>query len=79
MEADFDVQVREGGVDVTFKPTESHYSYGLLVDPEDIARLGHLSRSPRARHVNTGDTGEYPSGDVEATAFRLASAAIGDR
>ena len=79
MEADFDVQVREGGVDVTFRPTESHYSYGLLVDPYDIARLGHLSRSPNARHAKTGDTGEYPSGDVEATAFRLASAAIGGR
>jgi hypothetical protein len=29
MESDFDVQAREGGVDVTFRPTESHYSYGF--------------------------------------------------
>jgi hypothetical protein len=80
METDFDVQIREGGVDVTFRPTESHYSYGLLVDPDDIARLGPLSRSPNTQHhAKTGDTGEYPSGDVEATAFRLASAAIGGR
>jgi hypothetical protein len=70
MEADFDVQIREGGVDVTFRPTESNYSYGLLVDPDDIARLGPLSRSPNTRDAKTGDTGEYPSGDVEATAFR---------
>jgi hypothetical protein len=39
MEADFDVQVREGHVEVIFRPTESHISFGILVDPKDIARL----------------------------------------
>jgi hypothetical protein len=62
MEADFDVQIREGGVDVTFRPTESNYSYGLLVDPDDIARLGPLSRSPNTRDAKTGDTHKRQSG-----------------
>jgi hypothetical protein len=39
MEADFDVQVREGHVEVIFRPTESHLSFGILVDPKDIAPL----------------------------------------
>ena len=39
IEADFDVQVREGHVEVIFRPTQSHYSFGVLVDPEYIARF----------------------------------------
>jgi hypothetical protein len=76
MEADFDVQVLEGHVGVTFRPTQSHYSFGVLVDPKDIARFGRLSQSPNVRHAKTGDTGDYSSSEVEAMAFRLASAAI---
>jgi len=79
MEADFDVQVREGHVEVIFRPTESHISFGILVDPKDIARLGRLSRSANVRHAKTGDTGDYSASEVEAVAFRLASAAISDR
>ena len=79
MEADFDVQVREGHVEVIFRPTESHISFGILVDPKDIARLGRLSRSATVRHAKTGDTGDYSASEVEAVAFRLASAAISDR
>jgi hypothetical protein len=79
MEADFDVQVREGHVEVIFRPTESHMSFGILVDPKDIARLGRLSRSANIRHAKTGDTGDYSASEVEAVAFRLASAAISDR
>ena len=79
IEADFDVQVREGHVEVIFRPTESHISFGILVDPKDIARLGRLSRSANVRHAKTGDTGDYSASEVEAVAFRLASAAINDR
>ena len=79
MEADFDVQVREGHVEVIFRPTESHMSFGILVDPKDIARLGRLSRSANVRHAKTGDTGDYSASEVEAVAFGLASAAISDR
>ena len=54
-------------------------SFGILVDPKDIARLGRLSRSANIRHAKTGDTGDYSASEVEAVAFRLASAAISDR
>jgi hypothetical protein len=79
MEADFDVQVLEGHVAVTFRPTESHYSYGVLVDLKDIAQFGRLSRSANVRHAKTGDTGDYSASEVDAMAFQLASAAISDR
>jgi hypothetical protein len=79
MEADFDVRVFEGHVEVIFRPTQSHYSFGILVDPKDIARFGRLSQSPNVQHAKTGDTGDYSAGEVEAVAFRLASAAISDR
>src|SRR5450759_4491344 len=79
IEADFDVQIREGHVEVIFRPTESHISFGILIDPKDIARLGRLSRSANVRHAKTGDTGDYSASEVEAVAFRLASAAISDR
>jgi hypothetical protein len=57
-------------MDVTFKPTESQYSFVLLAD------RGCLSPRASVRHRKTGDTGDYASGDVEATAFRVACAAI---
>ena len=48
--SDFIVEVEEGHVSVTFKPTDSSYSFGRLADPEDIARHGPLSlRKTRRR------------------------------
>jgi hypothetical protein len=79
MEADFDVQVREGHVEVIFGPTHSYFTYGILVDLKDIARFGRLSRPPNVRHAKTGDTGDYSESDIEAMSFRLASAAISGR
>ena len=75
-ETDFDVHVGEAGVNVIFKPTESHYSYRLLADDKDIARFGPVAREPLVRHAKTNDTGQYPSGEVEAMAFRLACEAV---
>jgi hypothetical protein len=74
-EEDFDVQVTEAGVDVLFRPTMSRFPYGLSTDPGDIARWGRLSDTRNA----TTDTGEFIWTDVEAIAFRLASAAIEKR
>jgi hypothetical protein len=70
IENDFDIRNHDTGVDVPFRPTESQYSFVLLADRRSL--------SPRAsvRHGKTGDTGDYASGDVEATAFRIACAAI---
>ena len=69
IENDFDVRNHDAGVDVTFRPTDSQYSFVLLADRRSL--------SPRAsvRHGKIGD-GDYASGDVEATAFRVACAAI---
>ena len=60
---------------VIFKPSDSHYSFGRLADPEDIARFGPLS-SPNVRQGNTGDTGDYPSEEVAQMAHSLAVKAI---
>ena len=74
---DFEVTVTGAGVEVIFKPTNSHYSYNRLVDDRDIARFGPISPA-RVRHAGrTGDTGDYSSADVEAMALRLAAAAVG--
>jgi hypothetical protein len=74
--SDFTVDVSEAHVSVVFKPSESHYSFGRLADPDDIARYGPLSRSPSVRHGATGDTGDYPPDEVEALAHTLAVKAI---
>ena len=54
--SDFLVEVKEAYVSVIFKPSDSHYSFGRLADPEDIARYGPLSQSPNAREGKTRDT-----------------------
>ena len=74
--SDFIVEVEEGHVSMTFKPTDSSYSFGRLADPEDIARHGPLSRSPNVRHAKTGDTGAYAPEDVAQMAQSLAIKAI---
>jgi hypothetical protein len=74
--SDFIVNVKESSVSVIFKPSNSDYNFGRLSDPEDIARYGPLSRSPNARHRNTGDTGDYPPEEVAQMAHSLAVKAI---
>ncbi len=73
--SDFTVEAKEAYVSVIFKPTDSHYNFGRLADPEDIARHGPLSR-PNVRHGKTGDTGEYPEHEVAQMAHTLAVKAI---
>ena len=70
---DFDVVVRASGVDVTFKPTQSEYSFSRLVNAEDIERYGPISDVPR--HAATGNTGRYDTAEVAQMAFDLASSA----
>jgi hypothetical protein len=71
--SDFIVNVKEGSVSVTFKPSNSDYNFGRLADPGDIARYGPLSQSPNVRHGNTGD---YPPEEVAQMAHSLAVKAI---
>ena len=74
--SDFVVDVKEAYVSVIFKPSDSHYNFGRLADPKDIARYGPLSQSPNVRHGNTGDTGDYPLEEVAQMAHSLAVKAI---
>jgi hypothetical protein len=74
--SDFLVEVKEAYVSVIFKPSNSHYNFGRLADPEDIARYGPLSRSPNVRQGETGDTGTYPSDEVARMAHTLAVKAV---
>jgi hypothetical protein len=72
---DFEVSVRESGVDVTFKPTKSEYSFSRLANVDDIERYGHLSDLPQVRHAATGDTGRYDTAEVAQMAFDVATSA----
>jgi hypothetical protein len=69
---DFDTAVSEAGVTVTFKPTNSIYSFYRLADSNNVARLGPVSLG-RMRHAGaTGDTEGYPSDEVQEMAQRIA-------
>jgi hypothetical protein len=74
--SDFIVNVKEGSVRVTFKPSNTEYDFGRLADPQDIARYGPLSQPPNVRYGNTGDTGDYPPEEVAQMAHSLAVKAI---
>ena len=74
--SDFLVEVKEAYVSVIFKPSDSHYNFGRLADPEDIARYGPLSRSPNVSQGKAGETGTYPSDEVAHMAYALAVKAI---
>jgi hypothetical protein len=77
IESDFEVVCHASAVEVTFKPTRSHYTFNLLADEKGIARLDRLSPDVHVRHAGvTGDTGEYPSSDVRLMARRLAEQAL---
>jgi len=65
-EADYDVKLGVGAVEVTFNPTSSHFVYNsttVLVDPQDNA-------PPTIITSPNGDT--YWSNAVQAMARRLA-------
>jgi hypothetical protein len=71
--SDFDTAITDAGVTVTFKPTNSIYSFYRLAESEDIARLGPVSAS-RVRHTeSSGDTADYPPDEVQDMAQRIAA------
>jgi hypothetical protein len=67
LRSDFHTVATAAGVTVTFKPTNSIYSFYRLSGNEDVARLGPVSSG------TSGDTGDYPPDEVRATAQRVAS------
>jgi hypothetical protein len=70
IEADFDVQISDTTVEITFKPIMSHYSFPLLAERRSVRPKANV------RYANTGDAGDYALGEVEAMSFRVACAAI---
>ena len=72
-EEDFETQVLAAGVNVFFKPTQSHYSF-LRLDGDRVSRSGRLSAKPSIRHAGpTGDTtGEYDPAQVSEMAYQVA-------
>jgi hypothetical protein len=71
-EADFTVQKNGSSVIVTFRPTESYYTFPLLPLSER-AKHGKVSRNAKVRHAGKhGDTDRYMEQEVFDLAFRLA-------
>jgi hypothetical protein len=71
--SDFDTAVSEAGVNVTFKPTNTIYSFYRLAGSDDVARVGPVS-SGQVRHAGPrGDTEDYPADEVQNMAQRIAS------
>ena len=69
--SDFDIVVTEAFVRVTFKRTNSIYSFYRLIDANDIARLGPVS-FVSVQHAGRG-TEDYPSDEVQDMGQRIAS------
>jgi hypothetical protein len=67
---DFDTAVTEAGVNVTFKPTNSIYSFYKLAGSDDVARLGPVSLGP-VRHAGPRGRRFPPPWSVEETAACL--------
>ena len=69
--SDFHTVITEADVSVTFKPTNSIYSFYRLADANHIARLGLLSLAG-VQHAGR-DTEDYPSDEVQDMAQCVAS------
>jgi hypothetical protein len=73
-EADFETQVFASGVNVFFKPTNSHYTFVRLSTDKRVARSAPLSRDASVRHAGPSrDTGDYDPAQVFEIAYQLAS------
>jgi hypothetical protein len=69
--SDFATVVTEAGVSVTFKPTNSVYTFYRLTAGEDFARLGPVAFAG-VEHAGR-DIEDYPADEVQAMAQRIAS------
>ena len=69
--SDFATVVTAAGVSVTFKPTNSIYTFYRLTAGEDAARLGPVAFAG-VQHTGR-DTEDYPADEVQAMAQRIAS------
>lgn len=71
--SDFVVDVMDTHVNVVFTPNGNPYAFGRLVDPDDIAHYGPVSRT-----MGTGvwEKEEYAEDEVAAMAHALAIKAV---
>jgi hypothetical protein len=69
--SDFATVVTETGVSVTFKPTNSIYTFYRPTVGEDVARLGPVAFAG-VQHAGR-NTEDYPPDEVQAMAQRIAS------
>jgi hypothetical protein len=77
-EADFETQVLSSGVNVFFKPTQSHYTFIRLSDDGHVSRSAPLSRDAIVRHNGSGDTADYEPTQLFEMAYRVALKAASD-
>jgi hypothetical protein len=73
--SDFVIDVTDTHVIVTFNPSGRPYTFGRLVDPEDIAQYGPLSRGPETSG-EAGNNAGYPEDEVVRMAHTLAVKAV---
>jgi hypothetical protein len=69
--SDFATVVTEAGVSVTFKPTNSIYTFYRLRAGENVARLSPVAFAG-VQHAGRG-TEDYPADEVQVMAQRIAS------
>jgi len=69
--SDFHTVVTEASISVTFKPTNSTYSFYRLTVANDLARFRPISFAG-IQHAGR-DTEDYPSEEVEEMARQIAS------
>jgi hypothetical protein len=69
--SDFATVVTEAGVSVTFKPTNSLYTFYRPTAGEDVARLGSVVFAG-VQHAGR-NTGDYGPDEVQVMAQRIAS------
>jgi hypothetical protein len=69
--SDFDTAVTGAGVTVTFKPTNSIYSFYRLAETNDLALLGPVSVAD-VQHAGP-NTEDCPPDEVQDMAQRIAS------
>ena len=66
------------GVNVFFKPTQSHFIFVRISDVGHVSRSAPLSRDPIVRHAGSGDTANYDPIQLFEMAYEVASKAASD-
>jgi hypothetical protein len=76
VETNFQTRVTDGGVEVTFTPTNSIITYYRLVNSKDIAKHGPVSLASIRHAGPSRDFGDYVFDNVLTMAQDVAAAAV---